>query len=79
MLLAWKNMDSFTQHLDDMRHFRESHNHEPREVARLMKNMPVYEINLRRGKSSNDSLFNSQRKLSVVPLWEIILAKGIQN
>jgi hypothetical protein len=79
MILVWNNTNAFKQHLEDMRLFRESHNHAPYEIAKLLQNMPVYETNSIREKVLHGDLAKKQRMLKITPIWNIKLAEGTQN
>jgi hypothetical protein len=80
MILVWQNMGSFKQHLEDMRFFRQSHDNGPTENLKIIKDMPVLcDIKLPTETGLIKSITNNKGKVIFVPIWEIKLAKGIQN
>ena len=86
MILVWNNKCSFKQHLEDMRLFHQAHSNGQRvessiiEEVKMLKDMallsdvqPPHETVLVR------SITDARGKIVIVPIWEIILARGSQN
>jgi hypothetical protein len=79
MILVGNNKNSFKQHLEEMKLFRESHN-SPLETVKMLKNMLVmYKANPPRDIGLTGGLTNNYGNLKTVPIWNITLVEGIQN
>ena len=80
MILIWNNINSFERHLEEMRLFRESHTNEPMETAKDFKNMPILpDVKPPHENGIIKSITDSKGRIIIVPIWNITLARGIQN
>ncbi len=80
MILVSDNMNSFKQHHEEMRQFRESHHNVLMVSPKTLRDLPViYGVRPPQETGLIRSLTNSQGKLVIVPIWKITLARGIQN
>lgn len=80
MILIWNNINSFRQHLEEMRLFRESHIDEPMETAKEFKNMPIlHDVKPPHETGLVKSLTDEKSRLAFVPIPKITLHRGSQN
>jgi hypothetical protein len=77
--LVWKDTESFRQHLEDMKSFRQSHADSESNPS-LLKDMPVPRHMPFPGNTGGVSGFISTKgKSTLVPIWEIALPRGSHN
>lgn len=80
MILVWNNIESFRQHLEDMRQFRQSHNRELAASLKALKNLPVqYAVIPAQETGLIKSLTDNKGNLIIVPIWQVNPDKGSQN
>ena len=81
MILVWNNIQSFQQHLEDMRQFRQSHvQSAPKEELRMFKTMPIpFDVTLPQETGLVRNIYDSKGKLMLVPIWRITPSRGSQN
>ena len=80
MVLIWHDAQSFQQHLEDMRIFRQSHRDNPEDGLKTLKAMPSLEnFHPPSQTGGNKGFISTRRKSILVPIWEIALPRGSQN
>ena len=80
MILVWNSVKSFKQHLEEMRHFRQSHNGASEEEIKMIKVVPMpFDVTIPRETGLIKCFCDSRGKLILVPIWEIKVPKGSQN
>ena len=80
MMFLWKSVQSFKQHITDMKLFRQTHEDIPCREDNLVGNMPYQsDIELTGPRGGTKLIISTKRKSKLVPLWEIELPRGIQN
>ena len=80
MTLVWHDAQSFRQHVEAMRTFRQSHCGNPEGMFKLFKDMPTMGDIIPPSKTGGTAGFIGTRSKSViVPIWEIALPRGSQN
>ena len=80
IVLVWNNVQSFQQHVADMKDFSEKHKKNLANEFHMLKNMPLpgnfQPLDAHGGGKIHIS---PRRKTTLVPIWEVELSKGIQN
>ena len=80
MTFIWKSVQSFKQHISDMKLFRQSHGDIPRGEDNLVGNMPRQgDIEPPFSAEGTRVIVSTKRKTKLVPIWDIELPRGIQN
>ncbi len=80
MALVWYNAQSFRQHVEAMRTFRQSHYGNPEGRFKLFKDMPTMgDINSPSKTGGTAGFISTRNKSVIVPIWEIALPSGSQN
>ncbi len=77
MILVWNNMQSFKQHLEDMKTFRQTH--QTRQTEQI-KDMPIL-INVKPPQETGliKNITDNKGKVIFVPMWKMTLARGSNN
>ena len=81
MILGWKNINTFRQHMEDMNSFRRAHSHfTPVEQLKKVRVVPAPFINNPPCRTDLISgLTDDRGKTVVIPIWKLSLPKGAQN
>ena len=80
MMFIWKSVQSFKQHISDMKLFRQTHEEIPYPENNMVGNMPLQDdINPTYSEGGSKVIITTRRKAKLVPIWEIELPRGIQN
>ena len=80
MVLVWHNAQSFRQHIEAMKTFRQLHGGNPESRSKLLKNMPVMaEIDVLSKEGGTTGCISPRRRSIIMPIWEIALPRGSQN
>jgi hypothetical protein len=77
MILVWNNTDTFKQHLEEMKTFRQAHNKRQAEQVKNMSILPNAKPPRETGLVK--SITNSRGKVIFAPIWKIVLSKGSNN
>lgn len=78
--LVWNNPQSFKQHLEQMRMFRQSHHSNLESRFTQIKNMPTSrDIQPPRQTVGASGFISVRGKSAIVPIWEIVLSRNSQN
>ena len=80
MVLVWHDAQSFRQHIEAMKTFRQLHGGKPEGRSKLLKNMPVMvEIDILNKERGTTGCISPRRRSILMAIWEIALPRGSQN
>ncbi len=77
MTLIWNNTNSFKQHAEDMKNFRQNHRSRPAEQFKDMP--PLSSVRPPQETGLVKSITNDRGRVVFFPIWKIQLLQGTNN